>query len=43
MLPCRGTSLIRNSPPPSGFHRALGMALLWGLSGRWLLMSEILL
>jgi hypothetical protein len=26
----RGTSLIRNSPPPQGFHRALGIVLLWG-------------
>ena len=24
----RGTSLIRNSPPPLGFHRALGIVLL---------------
>ena len=24
----RGTSFIRNSPPPQGFHRALGIVLL---------------
>ena len=24
----RGTSLIRNSPPPEGHHRALGVVLL---------------
>ena len=24
----RGTSLIINSPPPKGFHRALGIVLL---------------
>ena len=24
----RGTSLIRNIPPPKGFHRALGIVLL---------------
>ena len=26
----RGTSLIRKSPPPEGFHRALGKGLLQG-------------
>ena len=26
-LDCRGTSLIRNSSPPQGFHRALGIVL----------------
>ena len=29
----RDTSLIRNSPPPSGHHRALGIVLLQGPRG----------
>ena len=37
----RGTSLIRNSPPPHGRHRALGMVLLWGLMEGWFLVSEV--
>ena len=31
--PYRGTSLIRNNPPPSDHHRALGLVLLWGPRG----------
>ena len=37
----RGTSLIRNSPPPEGHHRALGIVLLLGPAGRLFLMSEV--
>ena len=35
----RGTSLIRNNHPPSGFHRALGMVLLRGPRGVLFLMG----
>ena len=28
LLPYRGTSLIRNTPPPQGHRRALGIFLL---------------
>ena len=38
---CRGTSLIRNRPPPSDPPRALGIGLLWGLRGGRFLMSEV--
>ena len=41
--PCRGTSLKRNSPPPWGRHRALGIFLLYGPRGALFLMSEVLL
>jgi len=39
----RGTSLIINSPPPQGHHRALGIILLQGPRGSRFLMSEVLL
>ena len=38
--PYRGTSPIRNSPPPPGFHRALGIFLLQGPRGALFLMGE---
>jgi hypothetical protein len=34
------TSLIRNSPTPWGFHRALGIVLLKGPRGALFLMGE---
>jgi hypothetical protein len=37
----RGTSLIRNSPPPWHHHRTLGIALLWGDTRGVFLMSEV--
>ena len=37
----RGTSLIRNSTPPWGHHRALGIVLLYGPRGALFLMSEV--
>ena len=37
----RGTSLIRNSPPPRDRHRALGTVLLQGPWGALFLMSEV--
>ena len=37
----RGTSLIRNRPPPYDHHRALGMVLLQGPRGALFLMSEV--
>ena len=40
-LHCRGTSLIRNTPPPQGHYIALGKVLLQG-PRRWsFLMSEV--
>ena len=38
---CRGTSLVRNSPPPQDRHRALGIVLLYGPRGALFLMSEV--
>ena len=39
---CRGTSLIRNSPPPPwDCHRALDMVIWKGLGGALFLMSEM--
>ena len=37
----RGTSLIRNSPPRWGHHRALGTVLLQGPVGSLFLISEV--
>ena len=37
----RGTSLLRNSPPPKGFHMALGIVLLQGPKRRRFLESEV--
>ena len=37
----RGTSLIRNSPPPQDHHRILGIVLLQGPRGALFLMSEV--
>ena len=37
----RVTSLIRNSPPSQGHHRALGTVLLQGPGGALFLMSEV--
>ena len=37
----RGTSLIRNSPPPQDPHTALGTSLLYGPRGRRFRMSEV--
>ena len=39
--PYRGTSLIRNRPPPREYHRALGIALLKGPKGKRFLVSEV--
>ena len=39
--PYRGTSLIRNSPPPYGHRRALGIVLLWGAKVGLFLMSGV--
>ena len=36
-----GTSLIRNRAPPRDHHRALGIALLWGPTGRRFLMDKV--
>ena len=36
----RGTSLIRNCPPPLGHRRALGIVLLYGPRRRQVLMGE---
>ena len=38
---CRGTSLIRNSPPPQDPPRTLGIGLLKGPKGRMFLMSAV--
>ena len=40
-FPYRGTSLIRNRPPPQDVHRALGIVLLYGPKGALFLMSEV--
>ena len=37
----RGTSLLRNSTPPWGYHRALGTVLLQGPRMLQFLMSEV--
>ena len=37
----RGTSLIRNNPPPLGHHRALDTVLLYGPTRGLFLMSEV--
>ena len=37
----RGAALIRNSPPPLVFHRALGIVLLKGPTGALFLMGEV--
>ena len=37
----RGTSPMRNSPPPEDHHRALGIFLLKGPRGALFLMSEV--
>ena len=38
---CRGTSLIRNNPPPWGHHRALDTVLLQGPRKGLFHMSEL--
>ena len=38
--PFRGTSFIRNSPPPYGVHRASSIVILWGPRGALFLMGE---
>jgi hypothetical protein len=37
----RGTSRIRNSPPPQGHHRVIGVFLLWGPRVALFHMSEV--
>ena len=39
----RGSALEINSPPPWGFHRVLGIELLWHPRGALFLMGEVTL
>ena len=41
MLAYKGTSLMRNSRPPQGHHRALGIVLMQGLRGAPFLVGEV--
>ena len=37
----RGTSLIRDSPPPGPYSRPMPGALWWSYEGRWFLRNEV--